>query len=326
MTANQLKSLKSERAGGCPDAAWLSSTRETLLMQVRNTVTEDAPKTGWSAFAATCRFFSGEITRVAVVPVAILALLLTSHLGAAATVSFAQGSLPGDPLYNVKLVAERVSLIFTSHADKAERELDIAGRRLDEMVRIAASTDTAKDEKLSQVAALFTTTMSEVRADLVALKSGDSAEALKVALLVDSRADSYQQRFAQGNLAGRQNLRLALLSLDQASVSALETLVDKSSLASNTLPEAQLTSVLGRNIEAVASHVAAAPDAPNAIKAGAAVQEARALLTAGDFQAAVLKVALGTSLMNQPADTTVTATSTSATSTPETSATTTSLH
>ena len=321
LTANQLKSLKHERAGGCPDAAWLSSTRETLLMQVRNTVTEDAPKTGWAAVTATLRFFSGEITRVAVVPVAVLALMLTSHLGAAATVSFAQGSLPGDTLYNVKLMAERVSLVFTSRSVKAERELDIAGRRLDEMVRIAASTDTAKDEKLSRVAALFTSTMSEVRADLVALKSDDGDDAMKVALLVDSRADSYQQRFAQGNLAGRQNLRLALLSLDQASVSALELLVDKSRLASNALPEAQLTSVLGRNIETVASHVAAAPDTPAAIKAGAAVQEARELLTAGDFQAAVRKVVEGANLVSQSADSTVIATST-----PETSATSTSLH
>jgi hypothetical protein len=222
----------------------------------------------------------------------------------------------------VKLVAERVSLVFTSHAIKAERELDIAGRRLDEMVRIAASTDTAKDEQLSRVAALFTTTMSEVRADLTALKSGDGDDAMKVALMVDSRADSYQQRFAQGNLAGRQNLRLALLSLDQASVSALELLVNnKSSLASNTLPEAQLTSVLGRNIEAVASHVAAAPDAPNAIQANQAVQEAKALLTAGYFQAAVRKVVEGANLVSQSTDSTA-----MATSTPETSATTTSLH
>jgi hypothetical protein len=161
--------------------------------------------------------------------------------------------------------------------------------------------------------------MSEVRADLTALKTGDSDEALKVALLVDSRADSYQQRFAQANLAGRQNLRLALASLDQASVSALELLVDKSGLAMNTLPEAQLTSTLGRNIATVASHVAATPDTPNAIQANQAVQEAKAFLSAGDFKAAVLKVALGTNLMNQ-------STGSTATNTPVTSATTTSLH
>ena len=33
----QLKSLKDERAGGSPDAAWLVSTKETLMMQIQST-------------------------------------------------------------------------------------------------------------------------------------------------------------------------------------------------------------------------------------------------------------------------------------------------
>lgn len=316
LVAKQLKSLKHERAGGSPDAAWLSSTRDTLLMQIRNTVTADAPKTGWSAATAAFSFFSHELARLAAVPAAALALLLTVRGGAIATTTLAKNVLPGDALYGAKLAAERVNLVFASRVAKAQLELDIAGRRLDEMARIADGIDAKKNEKLDRVAALFTATMTQLRADLMTLRAEGDEEAIKVALLVDSRVDGYQKRFAQADLFDRSNLRLALLSLDQTSISALELIVDKSGLASNALPEAQLSSKVGRNIEAIASRAAAAPETPAVIKANAAVQEAKALLSAGDFKAAVLKVVEGANLVSQAASATTTPVTDSATNTP----------
>ncbi|MBM4461960.1 MAG: hypothetical protein FJ012_01315 [Chloroflexi bacterium] len=65
------------------------------------------------------------------------------------TVAAASGSLPGDTLYAVKLATERVRLAFTfSGAGKAKLEAKFAGKRVEEMARIAERDDTEKVEAL----------------------------------------------------------------------------------------------------------------------------------------------------------------------------------
>lgn len=312
---NQLKALKAERAGGTPDARWLASTRETILMQVSNTVGGQSRKTGFAALIQTFSFFSAEFAQAAAVPLAVIVLMFGAHFGAAGVVSLAQGTLPGDALYGAKLSAERVSLLFASRESRAQLELEISGRRLDEMSRIAAGTDSAKDQKLAEVSGRFAGTMSQLRADLVDLQAhGDDRAALRVALDVDRKSDEFQKVFAQSTLRDRPNVRLALLSLDQVAVQALEVMVEKRTIGSNVLPEAQLTSVVGQRIDTFAAHVAAGQDAAVTAKAVIAVAEAKAFLSNGDFQAAVRRVIEGTDLVTnaQNADATASATGTPA--------------
>lgn len=306
----QLKSLKHERAGGSPDAQWLVSTKETLMMQIGNTVGAER-RTGFRAFAETLRiFFPENLAKAMVIPMAILLLIAGAGAGSTAIVAAAHDTLPGHPLYNVKLAAESFSLKFAGKSDRTERRLEIAGRRLNEMARLSSSPDLDKEGKIERVAALFSDEMNTIRKDLFDLQDEkDADEAIRIALLVEAKSDEYQAIFKHGLFVGRPSFRMALLNLDQVSVKALEILIGKQSLASNVLPEAQLSSAVGRKIDTFAAHVATTQDAliggaasPSqllTVKAQAAMDEAKELLSQGDFRAAVKKVSEGADLVTE---------------------------
>lgn len=308
----QLKSLKTHRAGGSPDERWLASTRETLLMQIRNTVSEEPRKAGFKAFAESVRlFWSPNLSRTMAVPLAVLVLTLGAGLSASGITAISRDALPGGALYEAKLLAEQVSVRFTGRGARTEKRVEVAGRRLDEMARLAASADPKKEEKIARVSSLFSKEMSAIRKDLIALQQEEDVEAaVRVALAVDAKADEYQKLFKQGMFLGRPSFRLALLSLDQAAVSALEILVEKHSAVSDVLPEARLGAAVGKKIESFASRVAVTEgsliaendDASGLLltaRAKAAVEEAKSLLEQGDFRAAVRKVGEGAALVSE---------------------------
>lgn len=306
----QLTSLKHERAGGSPDAQWLVVTKETLMMQIGNTVGAER-RTGFRAFAESMRvFFPENIAKAMAIPMAVLLLVVGTGAGSTAIVAAAHDTLPGHLLYNVKLAAESLNLKMSAKSERTERRVEIAGRRLNEMARLSSSPDLDKEAKIERVADLFSDEMNAIRKDLSDLEDEEDAdEAIRIASRVEAKADEYQAIFKHGLFVGRPSFRMALLNLDQVSVKALEILVEKQSLASNVLPEAQLTSAVGRKIDTFAAHVAttqggltsgaASPSQLLTVKAQEAVDEAKALLEQGDFRAAVRKVSEGADLVTE---------------------------
>ncbi len=329
----QLQAIKTTRTGGSPDERWLASTRETLLMQMKNTVGAQ-PAAGFRGLAEAIRLFTPEHWgRMVAIPFAVVLLMFGVWSGSGLVMSIARDTLPGDMLYPAKLAAERISLLSANRYERTERKLEIAGRRLDEMVRLAVSADVNKEERIAKVSAEFSGTMASVRKDLADLqKNSDAAEAIRVALHVDAKADEYQQLFKNGTYASRPTFRLALLSLDQVSVDALEVLVEKQSLSQDVLVTAQLTSNVGRRIETFANHVAATegnlsnnddPASPSLLltaKAREAVEEAKTYLSQGDFRAAVRKVGESADLVAEAESAGASGAEASATTTPETPA------
>ncbi len=91
--------------------------------------------------------FFGWVPRWAAVAASVLLIVLVAGTG---TVAASVNSLPGDPLYSVKLATEEVQLAFT-FSDTAKTELlaKFAGRRAEEMARIAEKGDPQKVQELS---------------------------------------------------------------------------------------------------------------------------------------------------------------------------------
>jgi hypothetical protein len=319
--AEQLKTLQHERAGGSPDARWLLSTKETLLMQIRNTVSSDvkSQESSVKSLLGLLRFLSPvSLKQMAAVPALLVVLAIGANLGASAVMIAAEHSLPGHSLYEAKLLAENVTVFFSGKLSKAERRLEISERRLHEMVALAAGFDADKDEKMARVAGLFSEAMADIRSDLNDLKQkGNDESAVRIALVIDAKTDEFQSIARSSNLYARPSFRLALSGIDQTSVRALEVLVEKYSAASNVLPEATLTSSVGKKIESLATSVSVT-DTVHASKAKAAAEEAKILLSQGDFKAAVRKVLEGTEIANDTAPEESTTSTESATATPET--------
>ncbi len=306
----QLKSLSTKRAGGSPDAQWLLSARETLMMQTGNTV-GGAARARSNGFIAFFQIFApANLGKIAAVPALVLALMVGANLGASAVVAAASHTLPGDMLYDVKLAAENFTLKFTGASSRITRRLDVAARRMDEMVRLSSGVDKDKNQKIERVAALFADTMTVISVDLDKLEAQDAQAALRSAVLVDAKADAFQNLIVDSHLRNRSEFRLAQASLDLASVGALELMVEKRDVAMNVIQDAELTSTVGRGIQRFVTTTESAHEATPIVRKAA--EEAKELLVQGEFRAAVRKVvaALNNEEETESASTTETATST----------------
>ena len=88
----------------------------------------------------------GWVPRWAVIVASVVLIILIAGGG---TVAAASDSLPGETLYPVKLATERVQLAFTfSDMGKAKLHAKFAGRRIEEMARIAERGDSERVEGL----------------------------------------------------------------------------------------------------------------------------------------------------------------------------------
>lgn len=88
----------------------------------------------------------GWVPRWAVIVVAVLLVFVLAGTG---TVAASSDTVPGDTLYSVKTTSERVRMFFTlSDVAKAKLEARFAGRRVEEMVRIARRGDAIRLEAL----------------------------------------------------------------------------------------------------------------------------------------------------------------------------------
>src|SRR3989344_5950457 len=148
-----LRSLRDRKRGITPDAAWVLTTRETLLMQVRNAMpTPDmASQRG---FAALTQLYQRLVQRVRGTVLAVMSVIGVVLGGSIASVSAAEQSLPGDTLYSVKLVTEQARLAFAGTTDKIKLKAAFTMRRVEELQAvIIADTDTwEKNERASMAA------------------------------------------------------------------------------------------------------------------------------------------------------------------------------
>lgn len=141
-----LRSLRDHERGVRPDAAWVRSTRETLLMQVRNTMptAEVAARHREPFFVALYGRIMDRLRGPVLATVSIVGVVLG---GSIASVSAAEQALPGDTLYSVKLVTEQARLALTgSKSDKVVLKAEFTKRRAEELKAVVTSPDNSKKE------------------------------------------------------------------------------------------------------------------------------------------------------------------------------------
>jgi hypothetical protein len=132
----KLKSIK-------PSSKWLSLTRQKLVdeLSVESNLKPSNSFFDWFWFHR-------------LQPVALsLCLILIMAGGPVLAVTAAQSSLPGDLLYPIKKIAERVSLQVASEDNKAQIQVDLAYRRIEELNKIAvgSSNQIEKSQKTKVV-------------------------------------------------------------------------------------------------------------------------------------------------------------------------------
>lgn len=142
-----LRSLRDHERGIKPDAAWVRATRETLLMQVRNTMptAEVAARHRLPFFVSLYRRVSDALRGPVLATLSIASVVLG---GSIASVSAAERSLPGDTLYTVKLVTEQARLAFAGKPDKVKLKAEFTKRRVEELKAIVTAPGDASEKNV----------------------------------------------------------------------------------------------------------------------------------------------------------------------------------
>jgi len=97
---------------------------------------------------------------------ALASLILLFVLGG--TFAFAQKSLPGEPLFMVKKITEKIRAVFVAENEKPKVQLELANKRLEDLAKIAETNDV---RKLAPAIDEFQANVSEAAKNLAKAKT-----------------------------------------------------------------------------------------------------------------------------------------------------------
>jgi len=295
-----------------PRADWVSATRDILMAEIRRQGQVSSVATpALETMASEHRFwesFVGVIRQPVFSFVAALVLALTSGL----TVNAAFYSLPGEPLYRLKIVFERTQLAMVGDsARKVELKVEFARNRVKELEKLVANVTSGFGTRteFSHVVSRFTSEVASVQQELKNLPS-DQRAVFKIAVSVDRAGNELAERVLASDFSGSgteqpaiaQAVRQALATAAATSQTALETALATpvSATSSQPLPAAEVGQYLQEKIdrlqlqgEQLLSHMTTTTPAALKEKTVAIDPEldvAKLLVSSGDFQGALTKI------------------------------------
>lgn len=101
-------------------------------------------------------------------------------VGLFGTFTFAQKSLPGDPLYQIKKISEKAQAVFVSQSEKPKVQLELANKRVEELNKIA---ETNQVQKLAPAIKEVQNSFSQATKNLVKLEKTDKEAVDKIVSL-----------------------------------------------------------------------------------------------------------------------------------------------
>lgn len=246
----QIKNLNSIK----PRDEWRDSFRDILLSHIKR---DAAYKSNvLHPFIYIKSFFT--ITREKVMqPASLLLLMFGLVLGTSLTVNAAFYSLPGQPLYKLKISLERTQLVFVMDNSRVtELKMEFAKKRVDELEKIVAQNSLPEAKKANATIAInnFKKEVDSVKNYVRTLKpeKKDQASAFRVALAINSETSKLAKTLGKqaddlsksidGEIA--KNIKEAVQTAENTSFSALEAVVQISSTSTSPLPQGDVSKAL----------------------------------------------------------------------------------
>lgn len=147
-----------------------------------------------------------------------------------ATVNASFDSVPGDILYPVKLVTERMQLTFASSTQQRARlHAEFASRRLQEVVEISNSDRQGKTVLVQAAVDGFKQELVSAGEELSSLQSNAPSDATQLAIDLDHKTDEYEALLSQSGPAIGDESQVAvdeaLVAVQQSNSQAIDSLV-----------------------------------------------------------------------------------------------------
>lgn len=305
-----LSHLQRLRIGGEPDPSWVRSSRAQLLERVA--AQAPAQSGARHAFGALRGVFSFDAATLVARPVLAGVLAVAAVMGSGVgVVSASLGSIPGDPLYQVKLASERARIaVAPSATDKATLRIEYVGRRVDEVTRIAERPEADNGSRLNTAVKHIKQDLDSVQQSLSDLsKNAEPAAVAVVAKLVDEKSEEYaaalEKTNAQLAVPEQVAVKEAKARVDDISVQAVAVLVQAH--ANGAVSGEDIAAKVGEKIDSITSKAnlvantststPATPGTDTANQALTALDAAKSALDQQDYVSALTKVIEGKELV-----------------------------
>jgi len=226
----------------------------TLLRKMKNApefggwVQDEQVKAGWSRIARELGFeekpqkwsyhwkdyaeYVGHLMQAHVLrPVSVgLSAFLVIFGGWVVTVNASFDSVPGDILYPVKLVTEKMQITFAASSEQRARlHAEFAGRRLEEVVVITNSDREGKPALVETAMEGFKSELAFANDELESVQSSSPSAAVSLAVVLDHKTEEYEAVISQSESEipeeTKASVAEALVAVEETNQQAIDTLV-----------------------------------------------------------------------------------------------------
>lgn len=184
---NNLKAIKNLESAGRPEASWVASNREILMSQIN----PQAKTVEYSLVKYYYQYFSEAIQIKVLRPALMAVLVFGAYFGYSAITLTAQASLPGEAMYPIKVLGEKLQMVATfGDEGKVKLKMDFISRRGDELQQIARKPEDpmVKSGKISATVKQITQDVKEVKTQIDKMAIDASATSLiSTAKVVDDK-------------------------------------------------------------------------------------------------------------------------------------------
>ena len=238
-----------------PRAEFKKFSRDILISQIKAYAPADRaelkPEINWFFYL---RAFTETFVQRTLQPAVVLLSMLFLVLGSSLAVNAAFYSLPGDPLYPVKISLEKTQMaLIRDQADKAELKIEFAKKRVAELDKVVAQAEEpAKQAK--KVNLLVKKFKNEVEGVKDQLQSPDQEKSVifKIAISVDSAtaalAQSLNESAAKLPAESQAAVASAAASAEETGLSALQSFVSAATSTEAELAKDDISSSLTQKI------------------------------------------------------------------------------
>lgn len=255
----RISALRSIERRVQPDEAWIRATRETLLMQVRNTLPTEAVRPATQVRDWFRHFVPKQVIYFFRGPLmATLSILTIALGGSVASVSAAEQSLPGDFLYSLKLATEQARLALTPSKDeKLKLKIEFTSRRGEELKSVAQDDTPSRPERVVQAAEILKRDLDTVKQQLDDVNAeSEPGKVVEAAKLVDQTSNAIVQSLQMSKLdlpaETKEKVTEAQAAAADAGVKAIEVMVTKNQESSANISEGDVAQALQTHTQTIA--------------------------------------------------------------------------
>lgn len=201
---HNLKKIKSLESVGKPDALWLAENRRILMMQIN----PQNKKTEYNPYQYYYEFVLSALRQQVLRPALMAILVVGAYFGYTATIMSAKASLPGEALYPIKVLTEKVQLATTvSDESKVKLKMTFVSRRGDELQQLAKKTINEPQNKEKNTEAIASTVkkiteeVKEVQKHLDKIEKASSvSDIIDTAKVVDEKSLKVEKDIINANI------------------------------------------------------------------------------------------------------------------------------